>query len=186
MEWPWWLKTIHPSAGKSCSLKELKWKTSSGKYWKKGRLRCWTMLEKVNNNQSLLKLGEEVGIREAVVWVAHATGQKPPEFKDHTQYLNWRMEDQLELNKIASATKRSFCLGLIKLSMLTLHWFSWEIKMNVMTEPLHWIVKSLPGRLHVHPSYCTYNCGSQKMTVKLHNTKDHAIIIKKGTVVLEW
>ena len=28
-----------------------------------------------------------------------------------------------------------------------------------------------------------YNCGSQKMTVQLYNTKDHAIIIKKGMVV---
>ena len=28
-----------------------------------------------------------------------------------------------------------------------------------------------------------YNCGSQKTTVQLYNTKDHAIVIKKGTAV---
>ena len=54
--------------------------------------------------------------------------------------------------------------------------------MNVMTEPLHGTDKALP-RLHVHPSYGTYNCGSWRTTVQLYNTKDHAIIIKKGTAV---
>ena len=28
-----------------------------------------------------------------------------------------------------------------------------------------------------------YNCGSQRTTVQLYNTKDHAIIINKGTAV---
>ena len=28
-----------------------------------------------------------------------------------------------------------------------------------------------------------YNCGSRKTTVQLYNTKDHAIVIKKGTPV---
>ena len=28
-----------------------------------------------------------------------------------------------------------------------------------------------------------YNCGSQKTTVQLYNTKDHTIVIKKGTAV---
>ena len=37
--------------------------------------------------------------------------------------------------------------------------------------------------LHVHPSYGTYNCGSQRMTIQLYNTKDHTIIIKKGPAV---
>ena len=55
--------------------------------------------------------------------------------------------------------------------------------MNVMTEPLHQTNEVLPQGLHVHPSYGTYNCGSQRMTVQLYNTKDHAIIIKKGTAV---
>ena len=61
--------------------------------------------KRVKNNQSLSKLREEVGIREAVVRVACATGQKPSKFKDHTLYSNRGMEDLLELNKIASATK---------------------------------------------------------------------------------
>ena len=33
------------------------------------------------------------------------------------------------------------------------------------------------------PSYGTYNCGSQRTTVQVYNTKDHTIIIKKGTAV---
>ena len=37
----------------------------------------------------------------------------------------------------------------------------------------------------MHPNYGTYNCGSQKITIQLYNTKDHAIIIKKGTVVAQ-
>ena len=55
--------------------------------------------------------------------------------------------------------------------------------MNVMTEPLHQNNKTLPQGLHVCPSYGTYNCGSQKTTVQLYNTKDHAFVIKKGTSV---
>ena len=58
-------------------------------------------------------------------------------------------------------------------------------KMNVMTEPLHQTGKALPQGLHVHPSYGTCNCDSQKMTIQLYNTKDHAIIIKKGTAVAQ-
>ena len=55
--------------------------------------------------------------------------------------------------------------------------------MNMMTEPLHQDDKALPRGLHGCPSYGTYNCGSQKTTVQLYNTKDHAIVIKKGTTV---
>ena len=55
--------------------------------------------------------------------------------------------------------------------------------MNVMTEPLHQNDKALPQGLHVCPSCGTYNCGSQKTMVQLYNTKDHAIVIKKGTAV---
>ena len=47
--------------------------------------------------------------------------------------------------------------------------------MNMMTEPLHQDDKALPRELHVCPSYGTYNCGSQKTTVQLYNTKDHAV-----------
>ena len=55
--------------------------------------------------------------------------------------------------------------------------------MNVMTEPLHRTNKALPRGLYVCPSYGTYNCGSQRMTVQLYNTKKHTIIIKKGTAI---
>ena len=44
--------------------------------------------KRVKNNRSLLELREEVGIREAMVQVAKATGQESPEFEDHTPYSN--------------------------------------------------------------------------------------------------
>ena len=118
--------------------------------------------------------------------MARATGQRPPEFKDHMRYLNRAMEDLLKLNKIASATKTEI---IPPRSNKTI-WARTPLvltgtKMNVMTEPLHLTDKVLPPRLHIHPSYGTYNCGSQKMTVQLYNTKDHAIIIKKGTAVAQ-
>ena len=59
----------------------------------------------VKNNRSLLKLWDEVGLWEAVVQVAKATGEEPPEFKDHSPYLNWGMEDLLELNKLISMAR---------------------------------------------------------------------------------
>ena len=40
--------------------------------------------KRVKNNRSLSKLQEEVGIRKAMVQVARATGQEPPQFEDHT------------------------------------------------------------------------------------------------------
>ena len=43
--------------------------------------------KRVKNNKSLSNL-REVGIREAMVQVAHTTGQEPPKFEDHTPYLN--------------------------------------------------------------------------------------------------
>ena len=55
--------------------------------------------------------------------------------------------------------------------------------MNVMTEPLHQNDKALPQGLHVRLSYGTYNCSSWKTMVQLYNTKDHAIVIKKGIAV---
>ena len=57
--------------------------------------------------------------------------------------------------------------------------------MNVMTEPLHQNDKALPQGLHVHLSYGTYNCSSQKTMVQLYNTKDHAIVIKNGNAVAQ-
>ena len=55
--------------------------------------------------------------------------------------------------------------------------------MNVMTELFHQNNKALPRGQHVCPSYGMYNCGSQRTMVQLYNTKDHAIVIKKGTAV---
>ena len=55
--------------------------------------------------------------------------------------------------------------------------------MNVMTEPLHRTDKALLQGLQIHPSYGMYNCGSQRTTIQFYNTKDHTIIIKKGTAV---
>ena len=60
--------------------------------------------KRVKNNRSLSKL-QEVGIREAMVWVAQATGKEPPKFKDHTPYSNQGMEDLLKLNEVANAIK---------------------------------------------------------------------------------
>ena len=57
--------------------------------------------------------------------------------------------------------------------------------MNVMTEPLHQTDKALPQGLHVHPSDGMDNCGSQKTTIQLCNTKDHAIIIMKETAIAQ-
>ena len=61
--------------------------------------------KRVKNNRSLSKLQEEVGIREAMVWVAWATGQEPPKFEDHTPYSNRGIEALLKLNEVASAIK---------------------------------------------------------------------------------
>ena len=55
--------------------------------------------------------------------------------------------------------------------------------MNVMTEPLHQNDKALPQGLHVQPSYSMYNCGNRKIDVQLYNTKDHPIVLLKGTAV---
>ena len=94
------------------------------------------------------------------------------------------MEDLLKLNEITSATKIEIILPR---SNKTIRAHTPLVlmgtNMNIMTDPLHRTNKALPWGLHVHPSYGTYNCGSQKTTIKLYNTKEHAIIIKKGTVV---
>ena len=57
------------------------------------------------------------------------------------------------------------------------------VHMNVMTEPLHQNDKALPKGLHVQPSYSMYHCGNQKTDVQLYNTKDHPIVLSKGTAV---
>ena len=94
------------------------------------------------------------------------------------------MKDLLKLKEIASATQTEIILPRSNKTI----WACTPLvlmgtKINVMTESLHQTDKALPQGLHVHPSYGMYNCGSQKMTVQLYNTKDHAIIIKKGTAV---
>ena len=59
------------------------------KAYKQGEIKMLDSIwKRVKNNQLLSKLQEEVGIREAVLRVTCATGQKPPEFKDHTLYSN--------------------------------------------------------------------------------------------------
>ena len=94
--------------------------------------------KRVKNDRSLSKLQEEVGIREAMVWVAQATGQEPPRFEDHTPYSNQGMEDLLELNEVASAIKMEIILPqsnkTIKAHTLLV---LMRTSMNVMTEPLH-------------------------------------------------
>ena len=103
---------------------------------------------------------------------------------DHTLYSNRGMKDLLKLNEKASATKTEI---IPPRSNKTIRAHTLLVlmgtKMNIMTEPLHRTDKALPQGLHVCPSYGTYTCGSQKTTIQLYNTKDHAIIIKKGTVV---
>ena len=61
--------------------------------------------KRVKNNQSLTKHREEVGFREAMVQVAKAAGEEPPEFGDHPPYSNKGMEDLLELNELASTVR---------------------------------------------------------------------------------
>ena len=61
--------------------------------------------KRVKNNRSLSKL-REVGFRQAVTQIAEATGEKPPEFEDHTPFSNKGMEDLLELSKLVSTIRR--------------------------------------------------------------------------------
>ena len=70
--------------------------------------------------------------------VAHATSQRPPEFKDHMPYSNIEMEDLLELNEIASTTRTEIIPAR---SNKTIQAHTPLIltgaKMNVITEPVH-------------------------------------------------
>ena len=92
------------------------------------------------------------------------------------------MEDLLELNELVSATETEIIPPRLNRTIKAhTPLFLMETSMNMMTEPLHQDDKALPRGLHVHPSYGTYNCDSQKTTVQLYNTKDHTIVIKKGT-----
>ena len=57
------------------------------------------------------------------------------------------------------------------------------VRVNIITEPLHRDDEALPRELHMRPSYSTYCCGSQSADMQLYNTKDHPIILQKGTTV---
>ena len=61
--------------------------------------------KRVKNNRSLTKLRKDVGFWEAMVQVAKAAGEEPPEFEDHTPYSNMGMEDLLELSELASTVR---------------------------------------------------------------------------------
>ena len=94
--------------------------------------------KRVKNNRSLSKLREEVGIRDAMVRVARATGQEPPKFEDHTLYSNPGMEDLLELNEVASAIKTEIILPRSnKTIKVPTPLVLMGTSMNIMTEPLH-------------------------------------------------
>ena len=94
------------------------------------------------------------------------------------------MEDHLKLNELVRTTKTEIIPSrLNKTIKAHTSLVPMETSMNMMTEPLHQNDKALPQGLHVYPSYSTYNSGSQK-TVQLYNSKDHTIVIKKGTAVM--
>ena len=83
------------------------------------------------------KLWDEVGLWEVLVQVAKATGKEPPEFKDHSPYSNWGMEDLLELNELISMAQTEIIppqsnktiKGRTPLVLMGTH-------MNVMTKPV--------------------------------------------------
>ena len=106
--------------------------------------------KRVKNNHSLSKLREEVGFRQAVTQIAEATGEKPPEFEDHTPFSNKGMGDLLELNELVSTVRTEiippWSNKTIKAQTLLV---LMGVRMNVMMEPLHWNDKALPRGLHV-------------------------------------
>ena len=86
IEWPWWLNT--PFSREVPLTIGTKTEDTILEALKEGEIDMLDSIwKRVKNNRSLLKL-REVGIREAMVWVAHATGQEPPKFIDHTPYSN--------------------------------------------------------------------------------------------------
>ena len=106
--------------------------------------------KQVKNNHSLSKLREKVGFWWAVAQIAEETGEKPPEFENHTPFSNKGMEDLLELNELVSTIRTEIIppqsnktmKAQTPLVLMGLH-------MNVMTEPLHWNDKVFPRGLHV-------------------------------------
>ena len=61
--------------------------------------------KQVKNNHSLSKLREKVGFQQAVTQIAEETGEKPPEFEDHTPFSNKGMKDLLKLNELVSTVR---------------------------------------------------------------------------------
>ena len=101
--------------------------------------------KQVKNNFSLSKLREKVGFQQAVTQIAEETGEKPPEFEDHTPFSNKGMEDLLKLNKLVSTIRTEIIPP----------WSNKTVKaqtplvlmrvcMNVMMKPLHRNDKVLP------------------------------------------
>ena len=140
--------------------------------------------KQVKNNHSLSKLREKVEFWQAVAQIAEETGEKPPEFKDHTPFSNKGMEDLLKLNELVSTVRTEiippWSNKTIKAQTLLV---LMGVCMNVMMEPLHRNDKVLPQGLHVRPSYSTFNCSNRKTDVQLYNTKDHPIVLSKGAAV---
>ena len=106
--------------------------------------------KRVKNNHSLSKLREKVVFWQAVAQIAEKTGEKPPEFEDHTPFSNKGMEDLLKLNKLVGTVKteiispRSNKTIKARTPLVLM-----GVCMNVMTEPLHRNDKVLPQGLHV-------------------------------------
>ena len=101
--------------------------------------------KRVKNNQSLTKLREEVGFWEAMVQVAKAAGEEPPEFEDHTPYSNKGMEDLLELNELASTIRTEIIPPQSnKTIKARTPLVLMGTRMNMITEPLHWDDMALP------------------------------------------
>ena len=127
---------------------------------------------------------EKVGFQWAVTQIAEETGEKSPEFEDHTPFSNKGMEDLLKLNELVSTIRTKIIppQSIKTIKAQTPHVLM-RVCMNVMMEPLHRNDKVLPRGLHVQPSCSTYYCGSRKMDVQLYNTKDHPIVLPKGTAV---
>ena len=101
--------------------------------------------KQVKDNRSLSKLREKVGFWQAVTQIAEETGEKPPEFKEHTPFSNKGMGDLLELNELVSTIRTEIIppqsnKTIKARTVLVLM----GVCINVMMEPLHWNDKALP------------------------------------------
>ena len=81
-----------------------------------------TILEapKKGELEMLDSIWKRVRMQEALIQVAKAAGQEPPEFKDHTPYSNRGMEDLLKLNLLVPQKHKISHLNQIKPSKLKL------------------------------------------------------------------